>query len=155
MEEFRIDLKKFLGLAMPNQYSQTVRKYISSWFGVILGLKSPNLHAPRLSFEEIQFTLLGIKLHHAWRIMKEATARLLILKQSIIRLDFILCQKTAVAENHICLLINGMAAQIFRHISGTLAWLIKENTVQNYQHKKDYKSNRNRAGTEYANRNNQ
>ena len=29
---FRVDLKTFLGLAMPNQYSQTVRKQISSWF---------------------------------------------------------------------------------------------------------------------------
>jgi len=26
MEEFRIDLKMFLGLAMPNHYSQIVRK---------------------------------------------------------------------------------------------------------------------------------
>ena len=26
MEEFRIDLKTFLGLCMPNQYSQTIRK---------------------------------------------------------------------------------------------------------------------------------
>ena len=32
MERFRIDLKTFLGLAMPNQCSQTVRKQISSWF---------------------------------------------------------------------------------------------------------------------------
>ena len=32
MEGFRIDLKRFLGLAMPNQYSLTVRKQISSWF---------------------------------------------------------------------------------------------------------------------------
>ena len=45
MEGFRIDLKKFLGLAMPNQYSQTVR--ISSWFwGDKLGPKSLNLHDP-------------------------------------------------------------------------------------------------------------
>ena len=29
MKGFRIDLNTFLGLAMPNQYSQTVRKYIS------------------------------------------------------------------------------------------------------------------------------
>jgi len=32
MQWFRIDLKTFLGLGMPNQYSQTVRKQISSWF---------------------------------------------------------------------------------------------------------------------------
>jgi len=33
-----------LGLAMPNQYSQTVRKQISSWFwGDNFGPKSPNL----------------------------------------------------------------------------------------------------------------
>jgi len=32
MEEFSIDLKTFLGLAKPNQYSQSVRKLISSWF---------------------------------------------------------------------------------------------------------------------------
>ena len=47
MEVFRIDLKTFLGLAMPNQYSQTVRKQISSWFwGDNFGPKSPNLHDP-------------------------------------------------------------------------------------------------------------
>jgi len=34
MEGFRIDLKTFLGFAMPNQYSQSV------------GSKSPNLHNP-------------------------------------------------------------------------------------------------------------
>ena len=32
MERFRIDLKTFLGLVMPNQCSQTVRKQIASWF---------------------------------------------------------------------------------------------------------------------------
>ena len=32
MQQFRVDLKTSLGLAMPNQYSQTVRKQISSWF---------------------------------------------------------------------------------------------------------------------------
>ena len=32
MEGFRIDLKTFLGLAKPNQHSQSVRKQISSWF---------------------------------------------------------------------------------------------------------------------------
>jgi len=29
---FRVDLMTFLGLTMPNQCSQTVRKQISSWF---------------------------------------------------------------------------------------------------------------------------
>ena len=47
MEEFRIDLKTFLGLAKPNQYSQSARKQISSWFwGDNFGSKSPNLHDP-------------------------------------------------------------------------------------------------------------
>ena len=32
MQRFRVDLKTSLGLAMPNQYSQTARKQISSWF---------------------------------------------------------------------------------------------------------------------------
>ena len=32
MQQFKVDLKTFLGLAMPNQYSQTVRKQTSSWF---------------------------------------------------------------------------------------------------------------------------
>ena len=32
MKGSRIDLKTFLGLAKPNQYSQSVRKQISSWF---------------------------------------------------------------------------------------------------------------------------
>ena len=46
MQQFRVDLKTFLGLAMPNQYSQTVRKQISSWFwGDNFGPKSPNLRA--------------------------------------------------------------------------------------------------------------
>ena len=45
VEGFRINLKTFLGLAMPNQYSQTLRKLISSWFwGDNFGPKSPNLH---------------------------------------------------------------------------------------------------------------
>ena len=43
MEEIKIDLKTFLGLAMlPN-----CQKVISSWFwGDNLGPKSPNLHDP-------------------------------------------------------------------------------------------------------------
>ena len=44
MQWLRVDLKTFLGLTMPNQYSQTVRKQISSWFwGDNFGPKSPNL----------------------------------------------------------------------------------------------------------------
>ena len=50
MQQFRVDLKTFLGLAttyMPNQYSQSVRKQISSWFwGDNFGQKSLNLHDP-------------------------------------------------------------------------------------------------------------
>ena len=47
MEECRIDLKTFLGLAKPNQYSQSARKQISSWFwGDNFGPKSPNLQDP-------------------------------------------------------------------------------------------------------------
>ena len=47
MEGSRIDLKTFLGLAKPNQYSQSARKKISSWFwGNNFGPKSPNLHDP-------------------------------------------------------------------------------------------------------------
>jgi len=44
MQRFRVDLKD---LTMPNQYFQTVRKQISSWFwGDNFGSKSPNLHDP-------------------------------------------------------------------------------------------------------------
>ena len=43
MEGSSIDLKTFLGLARPNQYSQSSRKQISSWFwGDNFGPKSPN-----------------------------------------------------------------------------------------------------------------
>jgi len=42
MQWFRVDLKTFLGLAMPNQCSQTVRKQYQAGFGeIILG---QNLH---------------------------------------------------------------------------------------------------------------
>jgi len=45
MEGFRIDLKAFLGLAKPNQYSESVTKYISSWFwDDNLGPKSPAVY---------------------------------------------------------------------------------------------------------------
>ena len=47
MQWFKVDLKTFLGLAMPNQCSQTVRKPISNWFcGDNFGPKSPNHHDP-------------------------------------------------------------------------------------------------------------
>ena len=47
MQRFRVDLKTFLGLAMPNPCSQTVRKQISSWFwGDNFGPKSSNLRDP-------------------------------------------------------------------------------------------------------------
>ena len=47
MEGSRIDLKTFLGLAKPNQYSHSARKQISSWFwGDNFGPKSTNLHDP-------------------------------------------------------------------------------------------------------------
>ena len=47
MQWFRFDLKTFLGLAMPNQCPQTVRKQISSWFwGDNFRPKFPNLHDP-------------------------------------------------------------------------------------------------------------
>jgi len=47
MQRFRVDLKTSLGLAMPNQYSQTVGKQISSWFwGDNFRPKFPNLHDP-------------------------------------------------------------------------------------------------------------
>ena len=47
MQRFRVDLKTSLGLAMPNQYSQTVRKQKSSWFwDDNFGPKSLNLHDP-------------------------------------------------------------------------------------------------------------
>jgi len=47
MQWFRVDLKTFLGLTMPNDYSQTARKQISSWFwGDNFGPKSPNLDDP-------------------------------------------------------------------------------------------------------------
>ena len=64
MEGFRIDLKTFLGLAKPNQYSQSARKQISSWFwGNNFGPKSPNLHDPYiyivLPYYMIVFFYLG------------------------------------------------------------------------------------------------
>jgi len=38
MQQFRVDLKTFLGLAMPNQYSQTAKSKYQAGFGeIILG----------------------------------------------------------------------------------------------------------------------
>jgi len=44
MQRLRVDLKTSLGLTMPDQYSQTVRKQIPSRDN--FGPKSPNLHDP-------------------------------------------------------------------------------------------------------------
>ena len=41
MERFRIDLKTFLGLAKPNQYSQSVKVNIKLVFGVIILGQNP------------------------------------------------------------------------------------------------------------------
>ena len=47
MQRFRVDLKTFLGLAMPNQCCHAVTKKIFGWFvGEIYGQESPNLHNP-------------------------------------------------------------------------------------------------------------
>jgi len=47
LEGFTIGLKTSLGLAMPNQYCQTVEKEMGGWIlGDIFGLKTPNLHDP-------------------------------------------------------------------------------------------------------------
>ena len=44
MEEFRIDLKKFLGLAMPPKVSES--KYQAGFGVIIFKPKSPSLHDP-------------------------------------------------------------------------------------------------------------
>ena len=47
MEGFKVDLKAFLGLALPNQSCLDVTKLILSWFwGDILRQEIPNLHYP-------------------------------------------------------------------------------------------------------------
>jgi len=44
MQRFRVDLKTFLGLAMPNQCRHTITKLILGWFvGGLFGQKNPNL----------------------------------------------------------------------------------------------------------------
>ena len=45
MQRFRVDLKEFLGLAMPNQYFHAVTKLMLGWFvGGIFGQETPNLN---------------------------------------------------------------------------------------------------------------
>ena len=47
MQRFRVDLKIFLGLAMPNQYCHGVTKLMLGWFvGGIFGQETPNLNDP-------------------------------------------------------------------------------------------------------------
>jgi len=47
MQRFRVDLKTFLGLAMPNQWCHAVRKEIFDGFlGGIFGQETPNLIDP-------------------------------------------------------------------------------------------------------------
>ena len=41
MEGFRIDLKTFLGLAMPNQYSQISESKYQAGFGVMISGQNP------------------------------------------------------------------------------------------------------------------
>ena len=58
MQQFRVDLKASLGLAMPNQYSQTVRKQISNWFGeIILGQNPQTFMIPIYSTTVLYDTL--------------------------------------------------------------------------------------------------
>ena len=59
MEGSRINLKTFLGLAMPNQYSQSARKQISSWFwSDNFGPKSPNLHDPSIYSTTVPYYMI-------------------------------------------------------------------------------------------------
>ena len=59
MQRFRVDLKTSLGLAMPKQYSQTVRKQKSSWFwDDNFGPKCLNLHDPVILY----YMMMKIKL---------------------------------------------------------------------------------------------
>jgi len=47
MQRFRVDLKIFLGLAMPNLYCHVVTKLILGWFvGGIFGQVTSNLNDP-------------------------------------------------------------------------------------------------------------
>ena len=66
MQQFRFDLKTFLGLAMPNQYSQTVRKQISIWFWRNnFGSKPPNLHIdPYIIYILLLYYMIMKSLYH-------------------------------------------------------------------------------------------
>jgi len=44
MQRFRVDLKTFLGLAMPNQCCYAVKKLIFGWF--VRGKETSNLNDP-------------------------------------------------------------------------------------------------------------
>ena len=63
MQQFRVDMKTFLGLAMPNEYSQTVRKQISSWFwGDNFGPKSQTFMIPIYSTTVLYDAIIAKKL---------------------------------------------------------------------------------------------
>ena len=50
MQRFTVDLKKFLGLAVPNQYCPAVTKQIFGWlWSKILGPETSNLHDPYIN----------------------------------------------------------------------------------------------------------
>ena len=52
MQKFRVYLKTFLGLAMPNQCCHAVTKLILGWFvaiGGIFGQETPNLNDPYIA----------------------------------------------------------------------------------------------------------
>ena len=69
MEASRIDLKTFLGLVKPNQYSQSARKQISSWFwGDNFGPKSPNLHDPYIIV--LPYYMINYKLYKNLKVSK-------------------------------------------------------------------------------------
>ena len=68
MQRFRVDLKTSLGLAMPNQYSQTVRKQISSWFWEIILGQNPQtfmipIYSTTVLYDNI-IILLSFKLQY-------------------------------------------------------------------------------------------
>jgi len=47
MQRFKVDLKTFLGLAMPNQCCHAITKLTLGWFeGGIFGQETPNLNDP-------------------------------------------------------------------------------------------------------------
>jgi len=51
MQRFRVDLKTFLGLAMPNQCCHVVTKLILGWLaGGIFGQETLNLNDPYIQY---------------------------------------------------------------------------------------------------------